>query len=185
MYVIKKRRRPVAPMFIGSPVPLKGCDADRSAMLTMVYFRPWTLQPDYEEERFVPYAGRLRPLDKSWRDELEQWLYYGVLSEESARYINNFMSVYRVRPRDVSDDVVSDEDFSDEELVLTEKDLERALQTRIGGREPKKTASQRTPAQGKVSHEENSRTGISLVQAIWPVGEPSTWKKSSFGNNNN
>ena len=126
-YIIKKRRRPAAPMFVGSPVPLKGCDADRSAMLTMVYFRPWTLQPDYEEDRYVPYAGRLRPEDKSWRDEFEEWLCGGVLSEESVRYINNFMSVYRVRPRDVSDDVVSDEDFSDEELVLTEKDLALSL----------------------------------------------------------
>ena len=30
-YIIQKRRRPVAPMFIGSPVPLKGCDSERSA----------------------------------------------------------------------------------------------------------------------------------------------------------
>ena len=122
----------------------------------------------------MPYAGRLRPLDKSWRDELEEWLYHGVLSEEFVRYINNFMSVYRVRPRDVSDDVVSDEDFSDEELILTEKDLEEALKTRIGGRESKRTESQRTSAQGKVSHEENSRTGIRLVQRIWPVDQTAT-----------
>ena len=177
-YIIKKRRRPVAPMFIGSPVPLKGCDAERSAMLTMVYFRPWTLRTDYEEGRYVPYAGRLRPEDKSWQEEFDDWLCGGVLSEESVRYINNFMSVYRVRPRDVSDDVVSDEDFSDEELVLTEQDLARAMQTRIGGRETKKAESQRTSASGKVSHEENSRTGIHLVQKIWPVDDNVTFKAS-------
>ena len=170
-YIIKKRRRPAAPMFIGSPVPLKGCDAERSALLTMVYFRPWTLRLDYEEDRYVPYAGRLRPEDKSWQDEFDEWLRGGVLSEESVRYINNFMSVYRVRPRDVSDDVLSDEDFSDEELVLTKKDLERAMQTRIGGRESKKSDNKTTSASGKVSHEVNSRTGINLVQKIWPVGD--------------
>ena len=45
------------------------------------------------------------------------------------------MCVYRIRPRDLDDDVLPDEDFSDEELELTEADLARALETRIGGRE--------------------------------------------------
>ena len=102
-YIIKKRRRPVAPMFIGSPVPLKGCDAERSAMLTMIYFRPWTLRNDYAEDRYVPYAGQLRPDGKTWQSEFDDWLSGNVLSEESVKYINNFMSVYRVRPRDVAD----------------------------------------------------------------------------------
>ena len=178
-YIIKKRRRPVAPMFSGSPLPLKGCGAERSAMLTMVYFHPWTLCVDFEEARFVPYAGRLRRDEKSWEKELEEWLGGQVLSEESVRYINNFMSVFRMRPRDVADDVRSDEDFSDAELELTKADLEKAMRTRIGGRE-KKSGKQSVSALRKVSHEENSRTGIALVQAIWPVGDPSTLEKSSF-----
>ena len=113
-----------------------------------------------------------------WHDELDDWLRGGVLSEESVRYINNFMSVYRVRPHDVSEDVVSDEDSSDEELVLTKKDLARAMQTRIGGREAKNSEKKKTSASGKVSHEENSRTGINLVQKIWPVDENVTYKDS-------
>ena len=40
----------------------------------------------------------------------------------------------------------------------------------------KKLASQ----SGKVSHEENSRTGIALVQAIWPVEDSSKWIESKF-----
>ena len=72
----------------------------------------------------MPYAGKLRPDDKSWQEELDEWLSGNVLSEESVKYINHFMSVYRVRPRDVSDDVVSDGDFSDAEFELTEQDLE-------------------------------------------------------------
>ena len=82
-------------MFLGSPVPEKGCDSERSAMLTMVYFRPWTLWPDYGEERYVPYAGKLRPDEKTWQKELEDWLSGNVLPEESVRYINNLMSVCR------------------------------------------------------------------------------------------
>ena len=47
------------------------------------------------------------------------------------------MCVYRIRPRDIEDDILSDEDFDDEELELTEADLARALETRIGGRDSK------------------------------------------------
>ena len=179
-YIIKKRRRPVAPMFIGSPVPLKGVDAERAAMLTMVYFRPWTLRPNDAQDRYVPYAGKLRPDDKTWQEEFDEWLSGNVISEESVRYINNFMCVYRVRPRDVSDDVLSGEDFSDAELELTEQDLERALRTRIGGRESKKSDNTRASATGRMSHEENSRTGIALVQQIWPVATDVKWKGSKF-----
>ena len=33
---------------------------------------------------------------------------------------------------------------------------------------------------GKVSHEDNSRTGIALVQEIWPVDESVQWNESKF-----
>ena len=56
-----------------------------------------------------------------------------ALYQESARYISTFLSVYRVRPRDSNDDARSDSYFSDEELTLTEADLEEALNTRVGG----------------------------------------------------
>ena len=42
----------------------------------------------------------------------------------------------------MSEDILPDEDFSDEELELTEADLARALETRIGGRESKGKTSQ-------------------------------------------
>ena len=137
-WVISKRPRPVAPMFIGSPIPLRHSDsADRSAMLTMAYFRPWTLRKEEAEESVVPFAGCLRGEDLSWQDALAVWLDGEVISEESMRYINNFLSVYRVRPCDPTEDILSDEDFSEEELELTEIDLERALRSKVGGREPK------------------------------------------------
>ena len=33
---------------------------------------------------------------------------------------------------------------------------------------------------GKVSHEENSRTGIALVQKIWPVDQKAKWGECQF-----
>lgn len=55
------------------------------------------------------------------------------------RYVSNFPSVCRVRPRDPNEDARSDEIFSDEELVLDENLLEQAMKTRIGGKEKKAT----------------------------------------------
>ena len=42
--------------------------------------------------------------------------------------------MYRVRPRDPNDDARSDEYFEDEKLTLDENLLERAMQSRVGGR---------------------------------------------------
>ena len=120
-------------MFVGSPVPMKRADSgERSALLTMAYFHPWTLRKDDGDDDIVPYAGKLRQQGLSWQDALSSWLSGNVVSHESVRYITNFMSVYRVRPRDVDEDVLSDEDFQDEELELTEDALAEALKTRIG-----------------------------------------------------
>ena len=59
------------------------------------------------------------------------------------------MSVYRIRPRDSSEDVLPDKNFSDEELELTEADLARALATRIGGRESKGKKASRSRHKAK------------------------------------
>ena len=53
------------------------------------------------------------------------------------------MCVYRIRPHDVSEDILSDEDFDDEELAPTETDLARALESRVGGRESRGKKSER------------------------------------------
>ena len=65
--------------------------------------------------------------------------------------------------------ILSDEDFSDEELELTEMDLERALRSKVGGREPRANGTAKTSSSGKTSHEENSRTGMAMAQQIWNV----------------
>ena len=131
-------------MFMGAPVPSKRADAvDHSAMLTMAYFHPWTLRADDEEGVAVPFAGRLRASEESWDTALRTWLDGNVISCESVRYISNFLSVYRVRPRDPNEDARSDEDFSDEDLVLNEDMLEQAMTTRVGGKEKNTTKTLR------------------------------------------
>ena len=77
------------------------------------------------------------------------------------------MSVYRIRPHDVDDDVLSDEDFDDDELGLTEADLARALQTRIGGHESKRKKGEPQASTGKATHEQNSRRGVRVAQKVW------------------
>ena len=80
--------------------------------------------------------------DVSWQSAFSTWLDGNIVSQEIVIYIyiymtNHLICVYRIRHRDRSDDVGSDEDFSHEELELTDADSARALQTRIGGRESK------------------------------------------------
>ena len=141
--------------------------ADRSAMLTMTYFHPWTLRPAFAEGKVVPFAGCLREHDESWQCALSTWLSGNVVSQESVRYINNFMCVYRIRPHDVSEDILSDEDFEDEELELTEADLARALESRVGGRESKGKKSERESSRCKATHEQIVRRGMRVARKVW------------------
>ena len=78
-------------MFIGSPVPMKRHDsAERSAMLTMAYFHPWSLRASDAQGSVVPFAGNLRDRQESWQCALSTWLNGNVVSQESVRYINIF-----------------------------------------------------------------------------------------------
>ena len=141
IWVIQRRACMHAPAFIGAPIPhRRPGETERAAMITMTYFHPWTLRAADEldghvdeQQSVVPYAGNLRPQDATWEVTLSMWLDGNVVSQESARYVHNFLSVFRVRPRDQDEDVRSDEDVDDEELILTTSDLNQALKTRIGG----------------------------------------------------
>ena len=65
-WITQKRHRPVAPVFIGSPVPLNPDNySERFALLTMAHFHPWTLRQQYEDQSYVPYAGSLRASDST------------------------------------------------------------------------------------------------------------------------
>ena len=102
---------------MGSPIPRhRPGEQNRSAAIVMSYFHPWTLRSK-DAEQHVPYAGELRKPEETWQEALQFWLEGNVLCHESAKYINNFMSVHRVRPGDdETDDCNSDDIISDEEL---------------------------------------------------------------------
>ena len=100
--------------------------SERSALLTMSYFHPWTLRQEDAEDNHVPLAVCLRNLS-TWEDYLATCSDGNVISKESAIDISICLSVYRVRTCDPNDDARSDEDFSDEEFVLTEARLEQAF----------------------------------------------------------
>ena len=75
----------------------------------------------------------------------------------------------RVRPRDQGEDVRSDEDVDDEEIILTTNDLKQALKTRIGGQHTDKETKTSPPAGGQTTHEDNYGQGISLAQRTWRI----------------
>lgn len=135
-WVIVSCVRPVAPMFVGAPVPQKRDDAtERSALLAMACFHPWTLRHGDADDTHVPFVGCLRSTHASWEDALTSRLGGNAVSRESARYGSNALSVYLVRPRDPNEAARSDDVFGDEELILEQADLEEALNTIIGGRD--------------------------------------------------
>ena len=169
VWTIKKRRRPHVPTFLGSPVPCKRNDAaEHSAMLTMSYFHPWTLRADEEDGEVVPYAGSLKTGENTWEDALKKWLDGNIVSQEALKYVGNFLSVYRVRPRDPNDDARSDEDFDDEQLVLDASLLERAMRSRVGGKSSDDACNVKELMNGKTTHEANSRSAMDLASKIWP-----------------
>ena len=101
-----------------------------------------------------------------------------MLGNEIAKYITNVLSVYRVRPCDPNDDARSDEDFSDEEFVLTEAQLAESLKTRVGGRRVDKSKAKDKTATGKATHEANSRSGMNLAAHIWNAGDDTHTKEN-------
>ena len=72
--------------------------------------------------------------------------------------MSHFICVFRVRPRDKDEDMRSDEDVDDEELILITKDLQQALKTRIGGHHTR-------PKQQSNRKEVKRRMKIILVKA--------------------
>ena len=68
----------------------------------------------------------------SWHAAMLQWFDGRILSEESKRYIQNFLVVTRTRPEDDDLDANSDDILSDEELIIDNSTFEEAISTRVG-----------------------------------------------------
>ena len=137
-------------------------------MIVMAYFHPWTLR-QMDADIHVPHAGELRSAHQTWQEALTLWLDGNILCAEAKRYVGNFLSVHRVRPRDdESDENNSDDLVSDEELQVSTASLAEALNTRIGGKQRGTEV-----AEGSVTHFQNSEATMSLGQHIWGGGSGS------------
>ena len=183
-WVLKRNRRPKAPTFFGAPLP-RGClgEAERSARIVMTYFHPWTLRQDFADKHVV-FAGDLRGEAATWNAAMTAWLDGNVQTEESARYVGNFMSVYRVRPQDADGtEERSDEDVSDVELDVGFEQLDEALKSRVGGKRRKDgdgdSCSEESDAGGMqgpggMSHYDNSKGGMTVAQKAWGLRDGET-----------
>ena len=99
-WIIRRRNRPVIPCFGGCPLPRHGSidDADKTALIVMTYFRLWNLCTGNADD-VVVHAGNLCCEASSWNEAFATWLDGNVVSNEFARYVNNFFNVSRIRPR--------------------------------------------------------------------------------------
>ena len=165
-WVLVRRKRPVTPTFMGAPVPKhRPGEQQRAAAIAMAYFHPWTLRQN-DADQHVKYAGQLRGSNEPWQDALQCWLDGNIVCEEAAKYVSNFLSVHRMRPRDddESDDGNSQDIASDEELEISRSELMDALTTRIGGKGNEECDAD---AGGGLTHFQNSMAAIALNQNIW------------------
>ena len=128
-WVMVRRRRPVVPVFSAAPMPKhRPGEEERNALITMAYFHPWTLLASCASEA-TPLAGALCGEAASWTAALQAWLRRGAVCHAQHLYLQNFLNVTRARPigrADASDD---SESLTDEELVLPDELLEKALGT--------------------------------------------------------
>ena len=112
--ILVRRARPRVPTFFGAPIPAhRPGEQQRSAAIVMAYFHPWTLRKADADEH-VKYAGSLRDSKETWQDALRKWLGGNILCNEAKRYVGNFLSVHRMRPRDEDD-----EDCNSQDIVLS------------------------------------------------------------------
>ena len=94
------------------------------------------MNPEWHNED-VPFLAQMCGSADSWHAAMLQWFDGRILSEESKRYIQNFLVVTRTRPEDDDLDANSDDILSDEELIIDNSTFEEAISTRVG---PGKTA---------------------------------------------
>ena len=127
MWIIEKRCRPVAPVFVGSPVCNETwwfvrtlCLVDNGLFSSIGVKKGWCAR------RSFTVCWKSAQMFGTGK-HLATWLDGNVICKESARYIRMILkSVPRTSTwRDPNDDARSDEDFSDEELFLTEEALSK------------------------------------------------------------
>ena len=179
-WVINRRVRPVAPSFVSTPMPRRSeGEANRAAMITMSYFRPWTLDKSQEDGEVV-HAARMKAAEVTWQEACSEWLCRGLLCEESKRYVNNFVAINRVRPDkpEEEEEVHTSDIAEDEELEISHQALQHALETRVGGYKKKTgvVCDSEHDQPETMSLHENSSKGIERIKQVWKC--PPAKKKS-------
>ena len=96
---------------------------------------------------------------------MTHWLDGNIISEESKRYVSNFISIHRLRPGNNDEDAManSDDMVEDEEVCVTKDMLDNVLETRIGG---KATKNNDLDVMGD-GHHMNSSEAVELGRDIW------------------
>ena len=165
-WILRRRRRPRAPHFKGCPLPKhKPGSAEQNAKITMTYFHPWTMREEAWADAHVPTLENLKQGCEAWETALTEWLDGNIISEESRRYVSNFISVYRLRPGGDDDDGLGNPDdmLQDEPVYVTKDRLDEVLETRIGG----KTSQRDDLELMGDSHHMNSSEAVKLGRDIW------------------
>ncbi len=130
VWVFNRRRRPTDPTFIHCPLPRKGKQhEERNASLVMMYFHPFTLNPEYHSHH-VPVLQNFQGEASTWRAALHTWFDGHILCATVKRYVNNFLTVTRARPEN-EEECPSEDQFSDEELLIDTETFETAIKTRV------------------------------------------------------
>ena len=132
----------------------------------MTDFHPWTLRAQ-DSTHHVPYIGSLRPADMSREESMSHWFVGNLLSLESSRYVSNVLSVFRMRPMDEDDKANSDNECEDDELLFNPEDSKNALNTKKRGRRSEHKIDALPNANGRLSHEDNSRLGPDWALQAW------------------
>ena len=133
----------------------------------------------------MPALQNLRGSFETWEGALTWWLDGNVLSEESKRYVSNFTSIHRLRPRDDEEDGLANSDdlVEDEDVYVTRETLDDVLETRIGG----KSRVSDDPDVTCDGHHMNSSEAVDLGRDIWQLSsEPAgatTQPRFSFAEN--
>ena len=118
----------------------------------------------------------------AWETALTEWLDGNIMSEESRRYVSNFISIHRLRPGGEDEDGTANPDdmVQDEAVYVTKDMLPEVLETRIGG---KASRGDDLDLMGD-SHHMNSSEAVRLGRDIWsrtyPEAGDATLPKFSF-----
>ena len=173
-WVYVRNHRPTDPSFTGCPMPRRGAEEqERNAALILTYFHAFTLNPSFHSEH-VPFLGKLCVAGKSWHASLLEWFDGRVLSEETKRDVSNFLVVTRARP-DEDDDIRSEDQFSDSELLVGEHNFEKIVKTRMGGGlSSKKDSDVNDLEKDDVGVLPSTVEAFSLAQHFWPVPSAQT-----------